>query len=88
MKLVQSSSHRSVHDMFRLILIIYNKIMKKTCQKLSRIIQRIHICKFEKNRFLQDVQKIELVNRKGFGFFDNALRKLPSKMYSHGNILP
>ena len=41
-----------------------------------------------KNRFLQQIQKTELVNWKRFGIIHVAQRKLPPKNCSYGNIMP
>ena len=41
-----------------------------------------------KNRFLQQDQKIELINWEWFGILNAAQAKVPPKMYCYDNILP
>ena len=62
MKLSKKLNHRNLDDMFRLILLIYGKKFKKACVKIYlRYFKEFHDSKFDKKRFLQQVQKIELI---------------------------
>ena len=62
MKLNEKSTHRNLDDMFRLILLIYGRNLKKIMAKFMQDnLKNSMIVNLRKNRFLQQVQKIELI---------------------------
>ena len=62
MKLSEKSTHRNLDDMFRLTLLIYGRNMKKIMSKFMQDnLRNSMIVNLRKNRFLQQVQKIELI---------------------------
>ena len=68
MKLRKKLSQRNLDGMFRLILLIYGKIMKKVSVKIyTEQFKKFHECKFEKKWSLPEVQKRETINWDLFG---------------------